>query len=104
MEKTVKNSRLLAAALIAAAAFAQTPSVKIVLPERVRLLQGQYVDLVLEVRNATTVTGLKVTAGAADITSNFTAPTAAAFDCDGSKGLSIRANLQSFNTTGDVTV
>ena len=67
LEKTVNITRLLAAALITAAlsttAFAQTPSVKIVLPERIRLLQGQYVDLVLEVRNATTVSGLKVTAG-----------------------------------------
>ena len=39
-----------------------------------------------------------------DITSNFSAPAAAAFDCDGSKGVSIRANLQSFNTPGDATV
>lgn len=79
-------------------AFAQ--SVKIVLPEKTRLLQGQLVDLVLEVRNATTVTGLQVMAGSADITSKFkTQP--AAFDCDGSKGVSVRANLASFDTPGD---
>ncbi len=108
MEKTVNINRLVAAALSAAVvssiAFGQTPSVKLVLPERIRLLQGQYVDLVLEVRNATAVSGLSVTAGGVDITSSFTAPTAAAFDCDGSKGMSIRANLQSFSTPGDVTV
>ena len=108
MEKTVNITRLSAAALITAAlsatAFAQTPSVRIVLPERIRLLQGQYVDLVLEVRNATAVSALTVTAGGNDITANFTAPAAAAFDCDGSKGMSIRANLQSFNTPGDITV
>ena len=108
MEKIVNITRLLAAALAAATlsatAFAQAPSVKIVLPERIRLLQGQYVDLVLEVRNATAVTGLKVTAGGTDITANFSAPSSAAFDCDGSKGVSIRANLQSFNSPGDLTV
>ena len=89
------------AGTLSVTAFAQTPSVKIVLPERIRLLQGQYVDLVLEVRNATTVSGLKVTAGGTDITANFSTPTADAFDCDGSKGVSIRANLQSFSTVGD---
>ena len=91
-------------ATVSATALAQAPSVKIVLPERIRLLQGQYVDLVLEVRNAATVSGLKVTAGGTDLTASFSAPTAAAFDCDGSKGMSIRANLQAFNTPGDISI
>lgn len=106
---TVNITRLLAtvlatAALSATTALAQTPSVKIVLPERIRLLQGQYVDLVLEVRNATAVSGLKVTAGDTDMTANFAAPVAASFDCDGTKGMSLRANLRSFNTVGEVTL
>jgi alkaline phosphatase len=78
------------------------PNVRILLPERTRLLQGQLVDLVLEVRNAKTVTGLKVTAGSADITSNFGAPVAADLDCAGGSNLVIRANLQSFDTPGTV--
>ena len=41
-------------------------SIRILLPERTRLLQGQLVDLVLEVRNAAAVSGLKVTAGGVD--------------------------------------
>ena len=41
-----------------------SPSVRILLPERTRLLQGQLVDMVLEVRNAAAVRDLKVTAGA----------------------------------------
>ncbi len=57
-------------------------------------------DLVLEVRNATAVTGLKVTAGAADITANFGPPAAADLDCTGGSNLVIRANLQSFETPG----
>ena len=48
-----------AALVIAAPLMAQTatPNARILLPERTRLLQGQQVDLVLEVRNATTVSG-----------------------------------------------
>ncbi|PWU08806.1 MAG: hypothetical protein C5B51_07190 [Terriglobia bacterium] len=79
-----------------------TPTVRIVLPERTRLLQGQLVDLVLEVRNAKAVTGLSVTAGAADITGKFGAPAAADLDCAGGSNLVIRANLQSFDTPGTV--
>jgi len=59
-------------ALFGPVLFGQTaPSVRILLPERTRLLQGQQVDLVLEVRNAKAVAGLQVTAGAAEITANF---------------------------------
>ncbi len=53
---------------------APPPSVRIALPERTRLLQGQFVDLVLEVRNAAAVSGIKVTAGDVDLTSKFSAP------------------------------
>ena len=62
--------------LVTAAGMAQSvkPSVKILLPERTRLLQGQLVDLVLEVRNADSVKNLKVMAGGIDLTSRFSAP------------------------------
>jgi alkaline phosphatase len=83
--------------------FGQTaPTVRILLPERTRLLQGQLVDIVLEVRNAKAITGLVVTAGGADITSKFGAPAAADLDCAGGSNLVVRANLQSFETPGAV--
>jgi alkaline phosphatase len=83
---------------------AQSPSVRILLPERTRLLQGQQVDLVLEVRNADSVSGVSVTAGTSDISSAFTAPSAALLDCDTSRDWVVRANLQQFNTPGTVTL
>src|SRR5712691_11895423 len=80
------------------------PSVRILLPERTRLLQGQQVDLVLEVRNATVVSGLKVTAGGSDITARFGAPRAAQLDCDASADLVIRADLQAFDSPGSTVL
>ena len=94
----------LAIAVLCAPVLAQTsaPNVRIVLPERTRLLQGQLVDLVLEVRNAAGVSGLKVTAAGADLTSKFSAPVKADLDCDGTSDWVMRADLQSFDTPGDV--
>src|SRR6185503_6552161 len=85
-------------------AFAQssTPSVRILLPEHTRLLQGQLVDIVLEVRNAASVRGLSVMAGTTDITSKFSAPVKAELDCDTSSDWVLRADLQSFSAPGDV--
>ncbi len=84
------------------------PSVKVLLPEHTRLLQGQLIDIVLEVRNVTAVTSLKVMAGTVDLSANFTAPTKADLDClsTPSSNYVSRANLQSFSTAGttDVTV
>ena len=92
-----------AAAILCAPLTAETAaSVRILLPERTRLLQGQLVDLVLEVRNATAVSNLKVTAGAVDLTSKFSAPVEADLDCDSSTDWVMRAPLQSFDTPGDV--
>jgi len=90
----------------ASAAFAQSggPSVRILLPERTRLLQGQLVDLVLEVRNAAGVSGLRVTAGDADLTTRFSAPKAAQLDCDTTSDWVLRADLQSFDNPGSVTL
>ncbi len=83
--------------------FGQTaPNVRILLPERTRLLQGQLVDIVLEVRNAKAITGLAVTAGGTDLTSKFGAPVAADLDCAGGSNLVVRANLQSFEAPGTV--
>jgi alkaline phosphatase len=92
----------LAITLLGAPLFAQTPGVRIVLPERTRLLQGQLIDLVLEVRNASGVSGLKVTAAGVDLTSKFSAPVKADLDCDGTSDWVLRADLQSFDTAGDV--
>ena len=66
----------LSATVLVATVFAQTPapSVRILLPERTRLLQGQLVALVLEVRNAASVANLKVTAGGVDLTSSSERP------------------------------
>ena len=97
-------SAILATLTLTASAFAQNtaPSVRILLPERPRLLQGQLIDLVVEIRNATTISGLSVTAGAIDLTSKFSAPTKADLDCDAGADSVIRANLQSFDLPGDI--
>ena len=88
---------VLASVAFTASLFAQTsPNVRILLPERTRLLEGQLVDLVLEVRNARNVTNLSVTAGSVDITSKFSAPAAATLDCNTAPAVVVRANLQSF--------
>ena len=71
-----------------------SPSVRILLPERTRVLQGQLVDLVLEVRNAAAVSGLKVTAAGVDLTSKFSAPVKTNLDCDNSTDWVMRAGLQ----------
>ncbi|MEO8597769.1 MAG: alkaline phosphatase [Candidatus Solibacter sp.] len=93
-----------AAFAIAAPLLAQnpSPSVRILLPEHTRLLQGQQVDLVLEVRNATNVSGLQVIAGPVDLTSKFSRPAKADLDCDATSDWVLRADLQSFPTPGDL--
>lgn len=90
--------------LLSLTAYGQSsaPNVRILLPERTRLLQGQLVDLVLEVRNASTVSNLKVTAGNADLTANFGKPVAAALDCDTTPDVVVRADLQSFQVPGEI--
>lgn len=97
---------VLLASACAAVSFAQssTPSVRILLPERTRLLQGQLVDVVLEVRNAAAVSDLKVTAGGIDLTSKFSAPAKADLDCDATSDWVVRADLQAFDAPGDVKV
>ena len=96
---------LAATVFFAASAFAQStaPSVRIVLPERTRLLQGQQIDLVIEVRNATAVSGLSVVASGINMSSSFSAAKAALLDCDTSSDWVYRANLQSFNSSVELT-
>ncbi len=86
--------------------FAQTsaPSVRFALPEKVRLLKGQLIDLVVEVRNAEAVSNLKVMAGTVDLTANFATPVKTELDCDTSSDFVTRANLQSFSATGQVSL
>ena len=78
------------------------PNVRFALPERTRLLQGQLIDLVIEVRNAQAVSNVKVTAGTVDLTSKFSAPVKTELDCDTSSDFVLRANLQSIETPGDI--
>jgi alkaline phosphatase len=99
----IHNFAIAALALTSSAAlFAQAPSIRLALPERLRLLEGQYVDLVVEVRNATAISNLTVRAGETDITSRFSRPETAQLDCDTSSDLVLRANLYSFPTAGNV--
>lgn len=80
------------------------PSVRILLPEHTRLLPGQLVDLVIEVRDTAQVNGLSVVAGGWSLTSAFGAPVQRDLDCDSSSDWVYRANLQSFATPGEVTL
>ncbi len=94
--------KTLAKAFVAAAlmtpAFAQSnlPNVRILLPERTRLLEGQLVDLVIEVRNATSVSGLTVYSTNDNLTSKFGSAVKTELDCDSTSDYVYRANLQSF--------
>lgn len=78
------------------------PSVRILLPEHTRLLPGQLVDIVIEVRDAANVSGLSVLAAGTTVTSAFGAPVQSDLDCDASSDWVYRANLQSFPNAGEV--
>ncbi|MBC7925654.1 MAG: alkaline phosphatase [Bryobacteraceae bacterium] len=92
----------LAIALTSLSAFGQ--NLQILLPERTRLLQDQRVDLVVEVRNAPSAAGLRVTANGTDISARFEGPTQIDLDCNGTTDAVYRANLYGFNTVGNVRV
>ena len=105
MQRPIRFIQTAAFTLLAGlSSYAQTtaPNVRFALPERTRLLQGQLIDLVVEVRNAQSVSNLKVTAGSLDLTSKFSAPAKAELDCDTSSDFVLRANLQSIETPGDI--
>jgi alkaline phosphatase len=102
MNRCVWSTALAAVSFSVSLMAQSSPSVRIVLPERPRLLQGQLIDLVVEVRNAASVSNLKVVAGGVDLTAKFGAPAKADLDCDSSSDWVMRANLQSFETPGDI--
>lgn len=77
-------------------------SLKILLPERTRLLEDQRLDLVIEVRHGSSLNGFRVTANDSDITSAFAAPRSVDLDCDGVQDAVYQANLFSFATAGSV--
>jgi alkaline phosphatase len=102
MAKAVKvlSAAMLLGMASGPALFAQS-DITILLPERTRLLADQRVDLILEVRNTSTASGLRVTANNRDITNLFTGPTAAQLDCDATPDVVYRAELVGFEA-GDV--
>ena len=100
--RSLSAAALALLATLSSPAQSNAPNVRFALPERTRLLQGQLIDLVIEVRNAQAVTNLKVTAGTVDLTSKFAAPVKAELDCDTTPDIVVRANLQSFETAGDI--
>jgi hypothetical protein len=79
----------------AASLAAQAPSVRFALPERVRLLEDQRVDIVIEARNFTAGT-LRVTANGRDLTRLFSAPKSANLDCDTTTDAVFRADRVGF--------
>lgn len=83
---------------------AQTSYLSIMLPERTRLLQDQRIDILLEARNITSTSNLKVTANGRDITSQFEGPVSVDLDCDGRNDTVYRARLVSFQDLGNVRV
>jgi len=96
--------RLVLTLLALAAATSAFAQVQILLPERTRLLQGQLIDIVVEVRNASSVSVQSANAGFADLTSKFGAPVKADLDCDGTSDWVVRADKVSFDNPGDVTL
>jgi alkaline phosphatase len=86
--------------LVAPSLFAQHLAIQ--LPERTRLLQDQRFDLVIEVRNAASLSGFRVTANGADITNFFSGPRQVDLDCNGGADYVYRADLISFATPGTV--
>lgn len=80
----------------------QEARLKILLPERTRLLVRQRIDLVVEARNVEASKPLLVIANGHDISNRFAAPVSKELDCNGSKGLVYRADLFEFQQAGMV--
>jgi len=90
---------LLAAAAVALPLWAE-PNFTILLPERTRLLEDQRLDIVIEARNLTGLTGLHVVANNRDVTDRFKGPFQVDLDCDGRPDAVFRADLVSFPDPG----
>ena len=83
--------------------FAQKPpSVRLLMPERTRLLVRQRIDIVIEARNVNPRATLKVTANNVDITGRFSAPIQTELDCDGTAGMVYRADKFEFGKAENV--
>jgi alkaline phosphatase len=77
-------------------------SLRLLLPERTRLLEDQRVDLVVELRNVAQPEKFKITANGSDITAAFSGPARADLDCDNTVDSVYRADLYSFKNAGTV--
>ncbi len=78
------------------------PDLRILLPERTRLLTQQRVDVVVEARRIASAAKLRVFANDREISSRFTAPLATTLDCDATPALVFRADLMEFTEPGTV--
>jgi len=100
----MRAATILLAAAVTALPLLAEPNFTILLPERTRLLEDQRLDLVIEARNLTGLTGLRVTANNQDITGRFRGPFPVDLDCDGRPDAVYRADLVSFTEPGFVRV
>ena len=78
------------------------PDIRILLPERTRLLTRQRIDLVVEARRTDPNAKLKVFANDREISSRFAAALPTTLDCDGTAGLVFRADLMEFTEAGSI--
>ncbi|MBK9167706.1 MAG: alkaline phosphatase [Bryobacterales bacterium] len=84
------------------------------MPERTRLLEDQQLDVVVEIRNTSSVSNFQVTANGTNITNRFGAPEVKDLDCDTDNDAVYRAPLMRFGagnielvatgTVGGITV
>ena len=76
------------------------PNLRILLPERTRLLEDQRVDLVIEIREAMDLEQFRVIADGNDITAAFTLQSNVDLDCNRTPDQVYRASLYSFKNAG----
>ena len=87
---------------VVALAAQPAPDVRILLPERTRLLTRQRVDVVVEARRTNPRAKLRVFANDREISSAFALPRQTTLDCDGTPGLVFRADRTEFVEPGTV--
>jgi alkaline phosphatase len=88
--------------LIVSASALANPNLRILLPERTRLLEDQRVDLVIEIREVVNVAQFRVVANGNDITAAFTLQQGVDLDCNNTPDKVYRAALYSFKNAGTV--
>jgi alkaline phosphatase len=79
---------------------AEGPQIRIVLPETMRLLERQRVDLVIEGRNLPEEGVLKVSAAGRDVAARLSRPRSIDLDCDGGRDFVWRVDLHEFVKPG----